>query len=218
MSNISPKTVAINKEINAQGIPCLIYNQASLFMWWIVIIIILWYYDLSKDPGIGWLQQTVSGQYFWIVHGSCLWVWLVCLNFIQPGLFFIPEPGCVPPPPSPCNFNAIKATAMRLGEYKVCPKLFPLRSAKWTSDVTSCENDHIICYSQPPCWIHHLGYLDKPKTEENRPNWLKICENQWISINMVWKCKSYENKFKFLIKRWKTSKFNLGKKLLSKCC
>lgn len=82
---------------------------------------------------------SISGLYMVLACGCGLYV----LTLFNLDFFSFLNLGVSPPPsPSPCNFKAIKATAMRLGECKVCPKLFPLRSAKWTSDVTSCEDDH----------------------------------------------------------------------------
>ena len=48
-------------------------------------------------------------------------------------------------PHTPGNFKVIEATAMRLGGYIVHPKLFPLGSAKRTSDIMSHDNFDNCC-------------------------------------------------------------------------
>ena len=58
------------------------------------------------------------------------------------------------PFPSLCNFKSIESVAMILGE---CIILFPMRSAKWTDDITSLT----IRYRELQCLFLTAAILDQ---------------------------------------------------------
>ena len=66
----------------------------------------------------------------------------------RPFIVFVPEPGgkgrsnCPSPALPPRLVMTFVASEIRFREYiKVCPKLFPRTSTKWTDDEISCDNE-----------------------------------------------------------------------------